>query len=79
MLAERYLRRRFEEGKEEGREEGKELGRELGKEEGKELGLRRGRRYAEKLQIWNNERLEAAEKGEPFDKPMPEFDDETDE
>ena len=67
MLAERYLRRRFEEGKEEGREEGREEG------------LRRGRRYAEKLQVWTNERLEAAEKGEPFDKPMPEFDDETDE
>ena len=63
MLAERYLRRRFEEGR----------------EEGKELGLKRGRRYAEKLQTWNHERLEAAEKGEHFDKPMPEFDDETDE
>lgn len=70
MLAERYLRRRFEEGREEGKEEGFEAG--------KALERKHSRRYAEKLQTWNNERLEAAEKGEPFDKPMPEFDDETD-
>lgn len=66
MLAERYLRRRFEEGKEEGFEEGKALER------------KHSRRYAQKLRAWNQERLEAAEKGELFDKPMPEIDDETD-
>ena len=38
----------------------------------------RTRRYAAKLRTWNEERIEAAEKGEPFDKPMPEFDDEDD-
>ena len=59
MLAERYLKRRFEEGKESERE--------------------RSRRYAEKLQAWAKEGIEAAEKGEPFDKPMPELDDEDDE
>ncbi len=38
MIAERYLARRFAEGKEQGRAEGKEEGRAEGKEEGKELG-----------------------------------------
>ena len=59
MLAERYLKRRFEEGKESER--------------------KRSRRYFKKLSAWNQERLDAAEKGEPFDKPMPELDDEDDE
>ena len=63
MLAERYLRRRFEEGKKEGRK----------------LARQRTLKYAEKVQAWVQEGVEAAEKGEPFDKPMPEYDDEDDE
>ena len=42
MLAERYLKRRFEEGKSEGIELGKEAGIELGKEAGIELGREAG-------------------------------------
>ena len=71
MLAERYLRRRFEEGKKEGYEEGKALGRALAR--------KRSQKYAKKLQAWAQEAVEAVEKGEPFDKPMPEYDDEDDE
>ena len=75
MLAERYLRRRFEEGKKEGYEEGNEEGKALGRA----LARRRTLKYVEKLQAWVQEGVEAAEKGEPFDKPMPEYDDEDDE
>ncbi len=50
MLAERYLRRRYYEGKEEGREEGLEEGREEGRVEGREEGLREGSvKFAERL------------------------------
>ena len=79
MLAERYLKRRFEEGKEEGKAEGFDEGFGEGRADGRELERKRSRRYAQKLRAWNQERLDAAEKGEPFDKPMPELDDEDDE
>ena len=79
MLAERYLKRRFEEGKEEGKAEGFDEGFGEGRADGRELERKRSRRYAQKLRAWNQERLDAAEKGEPFDKPMPEYDDEDDE
>lgn len=39
----------------------------------------RNRKYIAKLRAWNQERLEAAEKGGPFDEPMPEPDDDDDE
>ena len=42
MLAERYLRERYNKGREEGLEEGREEGREEGLEEGREEGPRRG-------------------------------------
>ena len=59
MLAERYLKRRFEEGKAAERA--------------------RSRRYAARLRAWAEGKIEAAEKGEHFDEPMPELDDEDDE
>ena len=67
MLLERYKRHRYEVGKAEGVEEGRM--------QGKAQERARTRRYAARLRAWNQERLEAAEKGEPFDEPMPEPDD----
>ena len=55
-LAERYLRRRFQEGKEEGLEEGKQEGR---------------RELSEKVRAWNERRLEAERRGEEFNEPPP--------
>ena len=83
MLAERYLRRRFEEGKKEGIERGIERGIEQGIEQGLKEGKivaraeerARNRRYIARLRAWDGRRIEAAEKGEPFDEPMPEPDD----
>ena len=70
MLAEPYLRRRFQAGKEEGKEEGKA--------EGIKQERARSRRYATKLRAWAEGKVSAAEKGEPFDEPMPEPDDDED-
>ena len=56
MLAERYLRRRFQEGKEEGLEEGKQQGR---------------REMSEKVRAWNERRLEAERLGQEFNEPPP--------
>ena len=64
MLAERYLRRRFREG----REEGIEIGRKEGREEGRE----------ERDAVWKawHERMrDAQSRGEPFDEPPPECED----
>ena len=78
MLAEPYLRRRFEAGRKEGIEEGREQGREEGIEEGreeerKEAG-RRIERISAKIKAWNQRRLEHEANGEPFDEPLPDFD-----
>ena len=48
-------------------------------EAGKEAERARNHRYIAKLRAWNQERLDAAEKGEPFDEPMPEPDDDENE
>ena len=65
MLAERYLRRRYYEGKEEGREEGLEEGREEGRVEGREEGLREGSvKFAERLK-----NLSDKERQEEIDRP----------
>ena len=71
MLAERYKRHRYEVGKAEGVELGKAEGVELGKAEERA----RRHRYSARLRAWNESRIRAAEKGEPFDEPMPEPDD----
>ena len=58
MLAERYLKRRYEEGR-------------------KEV-LRRQKRYNARLKAWNARRLKSVAEGEPFDEPLPDFDDDDD-
>ena len=80
---ESYLRgkieRQRERLREEGREQGIELGREEGREQGIELGLEKGREegrqelesLAAEVADWNRRRLEAEERGEPFDEPPP--------
>ena len=99
MLAERYLKKRYqigrdegiEVGREEGREEGIEMGRVEGREEGIEMGRvegieegvtreraetrRRQKRHNARLKAWDARRLKSIAEGEPFDEPMPEFDD----
>ena len=60
MLAERYLRRRYREGREDGREEG----------------LREGRKeVAAAWTAWHQRMLDAQSRGEPFDEPPPTLDD----
>ena len=72
MLAERYLRERYNKGREVGREEGKEEGREEGREEGKEEGMEKGREEADKAwSEWNRRREEAEKEGRAFDEPPP--------
>ena len=85
MLAERYLKRRYQIGREEGREEGVEeglekgieVGRIKGREEARET-LRRQKRYNARLKAWDARRLKSIAAGEPFDEPMPDFDDDDD-
>lgn len=55
MLAERYLKRRYEAGREEV--------------------IRRQKRYNARLKAWDARRLKSIAEGEPFDEPMPDFDD----
>ena len=82
MLAERYLKRRYEIGREEGREEGVEEGLEKGIEVGRIEGreeardtLRRHKRHNARLKAWDARRLKSIAEGKPFDEPMPDFDD----
>lgn len=85
MLAERYLKRRYEVGREEGLEEGRvegfEEGREVGRIEGREEAreaLMRQKRYSARLKAWDARRLKAKDEGEPFDEPVPNFEDDAD-
>ncbi len=76
MLAERYLRRRYREGREDGREEGLREGREEGLQEGREEGLREGRKeVAAAWSAWRQRMLDAQNRGEPFNEPPPTLDD----
>ena len=59
MLAERYLKHRYEEGRKAGLAEVR----------------RRQKRYSARLKAWNARRLKAEAEGEPFDEPLPDFDD----
>lgn len=71
MLAERYLKKRYEVGK----EEGVEIGRVKGREEGKVEGAKAERARAKaRFDAWNKRRLEAESEGKPFDEPNPDFD-----
>ena len=64
MLAESFLRRRYEAGLQEGRIEGRE--------EGRDEGIQAGRREMLRLwEEWNRRRLEAEARGERFEEPPP--------
>ena len=64
---ESYLRGKIESQRERLREEGREQGIELGREEGRqELEA-----LAAEVADWNRRRLDAEDRGEPFDEPPP--------
>lgn len=59
MLAERYLRKRYLDGRKAGRDQARRLNKE------------RRRRYKVRLYAWDERRLVAQAEGKPFDEPMP--------
>ena len=64
MLAESFLKRRYEAGLQEGRDEGRE--------EGLDEGLRAGRRETQqRWEDWNRRRMQAEARGERFEEPPP--------
>lgn len=63
MLAERYLKKRYQ----------------IGREDGLNIARRRQKRYSARLKAWDARRLKSIADGEPFDEPMPELDDDDDE
>ena len=67
MLAESFLKRRYEAGLQEGRIEGREEGRAEGREEGRA----EGREMLQRWQEWNRRRLAAEARGERFEEPPP--------
>ena len=71
ILAERYLRHRYEEGFKVGLEEGRLEGRAKVRAEIR----KREERYKARLKAWDARRLKAEAAGELFDEPLPEFDD----
>lgn len=71
ILAERYLRHRYEEGFKVGLEEGRLEVRAKVRAEIR----RREERYKARLKAWDARRLKSVAEGEPFDEPLPEFDD----
>ena len=61
-----------EQGREQGIEQGIEQGREEGREQGREEGLKEGmEQMRSQWQAWNERRLAAEARGEPFDEPPP--------
>ena len=87
MLAESFLRRRYEAGLQEGRAEGHEAGLQAGREEGREAGLQAGREEGREAGLqagreegremlrhweeWNRRRIAAESRGERFEEPPP--------
>ena len=67
MLAESFLRRRYEAGLQKGREEGRAEGREAGLQAGREESQEMLRRWEE----WNRRRMAAEARGERFEEPPP--------
>ena len=64
MLAESFLKRRYEAGLQEGRV--------VGREEGRDEGIQAGRReMLQRWQEWNRRRTEAEARGERFEEPPP--------
>ena len=86
LLAERYLRHRYEEGRKAGLAEARAARFEEGRIQGlaevradiraedREY-LRRQKRYSARLKAWDARRLKAEAEGEPFDESLPDFDD----
>ena len=69
MVTKRYLDRKFVEPiRERLREEGREEARKQRREEAKKDGARREH---ERWVAWNQRRLDAEARGEPFDEPTP--------
>lgn len=64
MVLSRGLRERLERTKQQRRAEGRLEGRAEGRVEGRA-------EVEAKVEAWNNRRLEAERKGEPFDEPLP--------
>lgn len=64
MLAERYLKKRYAEGRAEGEAEGRAEGRAEGEEVAHSL-------YPPEIREWNRRRLEAEARGEDFNEPPP--------
>ena len=68
MLAERYMRERYNKGREVGREEGREEAARRAREEGREEGRGEAdRAWSE----WNKRREEAEQEGRAFNEPPP--------
>ena len=62
----------IERGREQGIEQGREQGIEQGIEQGREQGIEQGRAtLAAEVADWNERRLDAEKRGEPFDEPPP--------
>ena len=71
-IIEQYRKERDARMKAEGRASGIAEGRAKGMAEGEIAGRARGREeMAQRWQDWNNRRLAAADRGEPFDEPPP--------
>ena len=60
-----------QEGREQGREEGLQEGFQNGHEEGREEGRQELEALAAEVADWNQRRLDAEKRGEPFDEPPP--------
>ena len=70
-IIEQYRKERDARMKAEGIAEGEVAGRARGIAEGRAKGMAEGREMAQKWQDWNNRRLAAEGRGEPFDEPPP--------
>ena len=69
---ESYLQGVIEKRRKQWRERWRKEGREQGREEGLEQGIEQGREtLAAEVADWNRRRLDAEERGQPFDEPPP--------
>jgi hypothetical protein len=74
MISERYLARRYRQGRTEGLAEGRAEGQAEGRAEGQAEGRTEAMAEAQtRLDAWNRLRLEAQERSEVFNQPPPSF------
>ena len=74
MISERYLARRYRQGRTEGLAEGRAEGLTEGRAEGQAEGRTEAMAEAQtRLDAWNRLRLEAQERSEVFNQPPPSF------